>query len=165
MSKRSWARAALSHSAFTGLSRPHLGRLVSELAGPWRARRDSDLRRRRGHQRRRAEGAGRRHELVFTGRVLVTLAVLRLQIPHAALAVMYGVHRSTVTRAVREVRPLLAGRGYATPQGQRPRTLADVFAYAAACGITPRIDGSEIQVRRPRRAGPGGGRSSPARRR
>jgi S-adenosyl methyltransferase len=38
-----------------------------------------------------------------------------LQIPHAALAVMYGVHRSTVTRAVRQVRPLLAGRGYATP--------------------------------------------------
>jgi hypothetical protein len=47
--------------------------------------------------------------------VLVTLAVLRLQIPHAALAVMYGVDRSTITRAVRQVRPLLAGRGYATP--------------------------------------------------
>jgi hypothetical protein len=45
---------------------------------------------------------------------------------------MYGVDRSTVTRAVREVRPLLAGRGYATAQGQRLRTLADVFAYAAA---------------------------------
>ena len=29
------------------------------------------------------------------------------------------------------------------------RTLADVFAYAAAHGITLRIDGSEIQVRRP----------------
>ena len=145
----------MSHSAFTGLSRPHLGRLVSELAGPWQASRDSDLRRRRGHQRRRAEGAGRRHELVFTDRVLVTLAVLRLQIPHAALAQMYGVHRSTVTRAVREVRPLLAGRGYATPQGQRLRTLADVFAYAAACGITLRIDGSEIQVRRPPACRPG----------
>ena len=69
---------------------------------------------------------------MFTDRVLVTLAVLRLQIPHAALAAMYGVDRSTVTRAVREVRPLLAGRGYAAAQGQRLRTLADVFAYAAA---------------------------------
>ena len=102
---------------------------------------------------------------MFTDRVLVTLAVLRLQIPHAALAQMYGVHRCTVTRAVREVRPLLAGRGYATPQGRRLSTLADVFAYAAAHGVTLRIDGSEIQVRRPRRAGPAGGRSSPARRR
>jgi hypothetical protein len=78
---------------------------------------------------------------------------------------MYGVHRSTVTRAVREVRPLLAGRGYATPQGRRISTLADVFAYAAACGIRLRIDGSEIQVRPPRRTGPGGGRSCPVRRR
>jgi hypothetical protein len=145
----------LSHSAFIGISRHHLGRLVAELAGPWQASRDSCLRRRRGADRCRAEGAGRRHELVFTDRVLVTLAVLRLQVPHAALAVMYGVHRSTVTRAVREVRPLLAGRGYATPQGQRLSTLADVFAYAAAHGVKLRFDGSEIQVRRPRAHRPG----------
>jgi len=92
---------------------------------------------------------------VFTDRVLVTLTVLRLQIPHAALAVMYGVDRSTVTQAVRQVRPLLAGRGYATPAGPRLHTLADVLAYAAACGIRLRLDGSEVQVRRPpaRRAG------------
>jgi hypothetical protein len=155
VSRRSWARAALSHSAFTGISRHHLGRLVADLAGPWQARRDSALRQRRGADRRRAQGAGRRHDLVFTDRVLVTLAVLRLQIPHAALAAMYGVDRSTVTRAVAEIRPLLAGRGYATPQGQRLRTLADVFAYAAAHGITLRIDGSEIQVRRPPARRPG----------
>ena len=129
--------------------------MVTELAGPWMARRESDLRRRRGADRCRADGAGRRYELVFTDRVLVTLAVLRLQIPHAALAQMYGVHRCTVTRAVREVRPLLAGRGYATPQGRRLSTLADVFAYAAACGITLRLDGSEIQVRRPPARRPG----------
>jgi hypothetical protein len=145
----------LSHSAFTGISRHHLGRLVAELAGPWQARRESALRQRRGADRRRAEGAGRRQEMVFTDRVLVTLAVLRLQIPHAALAVMFGVHRSTVTRAVHEVRPLLAGRGYATPQGQRLSTLADVFAYAAAHRVTLRIDGSEIQVRRPPARRPG----------
>ena len=139
----------MSHSAFIGISRHHLGQVVAELAGPWQARRESDLRQRRGADRRRADGAGRRHELVFTDRVLVTLAVLRLQIPHAALAQMYGVHRCTVTRAVRQVRPLLAGRGYATAQGRRISTLADVFAYAAASGITLRLDGSEIQVRRP----------------
>ena len=101
---------------------------MAELAGPWQARRESALRQRRGADRLRADGAGRRHELVFTDRVLVTLAVLRPQIPHAALAVMFGIDRSTVTRAVHEVRPLLAGRGHATPQGQRLSTLADVFA-------------------------------------
>ena len=139
----------MSHSAFTGISRHHLGQVVAELAGPWQARRESDLRSRRGRDRLRAEGAGRGHDLVFTDRVLVTLAVLRLQIPHAALAVMYQVHRSTITRAVRQVRPLLAGRGYATPAGPRLHTLADMFAYAAARGIRLRLDGTEIQVRRP----------------
>ena len=128
---------------------------MAGLAGPWQARRESALRQRRGADRLRADGAGRRHELVFTDRVLVTLAVLRLQIPHAALAVMFGVDRSTVTRAVHEIRPLLAGRGYATPHGQRLSTLADVFAYAAASGITLRPDGSEIQVRRPPARRPG----------
>jgi len=155
VSSRSWARAALSHSAFIGISRHHLGRVVAELAGPWQARRESDLRERRGRDRLRAAGAGRGQDLVFTDRVLVTLAVLRLQIPHAALAVMYGVHRSTVTRAVRQVRPLLAGRGYATPAGPRLHTLADVFAYAAARGIRLRLDGSEVQVRRPKAGRPG----------
>jgi hypothetical protein len=71
--------------------------------------------------------------------VLVTLAVLRLQIPHAALAVMYGVHRSTVTRAVRQVRPLLAGRGYATPAGPRLHTLR-VTWHARESAFTQWLD-------------------------
>jgi DDE superfamily endonuclease len=36
------------------------------------------------------------------------------------------------------------------PAGVRLRTLADVFAYAAACGVRSRIDATEAQVRRPR---------------
>jgi hypothetical protein len=94
VSDRSWARAALSPSAFTGISRHHLGLVAAELAPLWLARRESALRQRRGCDRLRAEGAGRRQDLVFPERVLVTLAALRLQVPHAALAVMYGVDRS-----------------------------------------------------------------------
>lgn len=129
--------------------------MVAELAGPWQARRESQLRQRRGRDRLRTHGAGHPRELVFTDRVLVTLAVLRLAVPHAALAVMYQVDRSTISRAVTEVRPLLAGRGYATPAGPRLHTLADVFAYAAARGVKLRLDGSEIQVRRPQAGRPG----------
>jgi hypothetical protein len=44
---------------------------------------------------------------VFTDRVIATLVILRFQLPHAALAQFYGADRSTVTRAVHEVRPLL----------------------------------------------------------
>ena len=70
---------------------------------------------------------------------------------------MYGVGRSTVSRAIGEVRPLLAARGFAVPgePGIRLRTLADVFAYAAARGVTIRLDGTEVQVRRPRAGKPG----------
>jgi hypothetical protein len=153
VSRPPWARAALSHPCFTGISRQQLGELVAELAVPWTAAHEAALQRRRGGRgRRRAAGAGPKRRLAWCDRVVVTLVVLRLQLPHQALAVLYGVDRSTVTRAVHEVRQLLAARGFAVP-GQpwvRLRTLADVFAYADACGVQLRIDASETQVRRPR---------------
>lgn len=157
MSSR-WARAAFSHRICTGIPRKQLGKLVGELAGPWLARQESSLRvRRGGRDRLRAEGAGPDHGLAFTDRVIATLVILRFQLPHAALALFYEVDRSTITRAVHEVRPLLAARGFAVPgkPGLRLRTLADVFAYAAAEGIELRIDGTEVQVRRPPANRPG----------
>jgi hypothetical protein len=152
-----WARAALSHRICTGLPRRRLGKLIAELAGPWLAQQESRLRDRRGRPRQRAAGAGPDHELVFADRVIATLVVLRFQLPHAALALFYGVDRSTITRAVHEIRPLLAARGFAVPghPGPRLHTLADVFAYAAAEGVMLRIDGTEVQVRRPRANRPG----------
>jgi DDE superfamily endonuclease len=144
------ARAALSHSAFTGISRNHVDRLVAELADPFEAAREGRLYRRRGGRRRRWPGAGRRVVLTLRDRVLCTLAWLRLALPHQALAVLYGVDRSTVSAAIRQITPLLANRGFATPTGVRLHTLADVLAYAAAEGLVVRLDGTEIQVRRPR---------------
>jgi hypothetical protein len=155
--KSRWARAALSHRICTGIGSRRLGTLIGELAPLWLAQRESRLRARRGRDRLRAEGAGPGRELPFADRVIATLVVLRFQLPHAALAVFYGVHRSTITRAVGEIRPLLAQRGFAVPgrPGLRLRTLADVFAYAAAEGVTLRIDGTEVQVRRPAAGRPG----------
>ncbi|WP_322973190.1 helix-turn-helix domain-containing protein [Peterkaempfera griseoplana] len=90
-------------------------------------------------------------------RLLVTLVHLRLGLPHAALAKLYRVDRSTVSAAVRQVRPLLAARGFAVPDrpGIRLRILEDVFAYADAEGVELRIDGTEVQVRRPKAGRPG----------
>jgi hypothetical protein len=53
--------------------------------------------------------------------------------------------------------PLLADRGFAVPDrpGLRLRTLADVFAYAAAEDVRLRIDGTETLVRRPKAHRPG----------
>jgi hypothetical protein len=147
----------LSHRICTGISRVHLGELIAELADPWQAQQESGLRARRGRDRLRAEGAGPKRELVFVDRVIATLVVLRFQLPHAALALFYDVDRSTISRAVAEIRPLLAQRGFAVPgeDGVRLRTLADVFAYAAAEGVRLRADGTEVQVRRPRASRPG----------
>ena len=139
------------------MSRTRLARLIEEMAASWTAAEQDRLLARRGHERLRAAGAGPGHDLPFTDRVIVTLVHLRFQLPHQALAVMYGVGRSAVSRAVGEVRPLLAARGFAVPgePGIRLRTLADVFAYAVARGVTIRLDGTEVQVRRPRAGKPG----------
>jgi len=157
VSTPAWARAALSHPVFTGLSRQHLAELTVELAQPWTAAHEGALDQRRGHPRQRAAGAGPHHRLIFVDRIVVTLVILRFQLPHQALAVLYGVDRATITRAVHQIRPLLARRGFAVPDapGVRLHTLADVFAYAAAHGVQLRIDGTEVQVRRPRANRPG----------
>jgi len=150
------ARAALSHSVFTGITRKHLDRLVTELAEPFAAAREGRLYRRRGHrERHRWPGAGHPDTLTLRDRVLLTLTWLRLALPHEALAVLYSVDRSTVSGAIRQILPLLANRGFATPAGPRLHTLADVIAYAAAEGLTIRLDGTEIQVRRPPAHRPG----------
>ncbi|MGW2255790.1 transposase family protein [Kitasatospora sp. NPDC001660] len=152
-----WARAACSHPALSGVSRAHFGELLEELSPRWGARRESALDRQRGGKRHRAEGAGRKPKLEFVDRLLVTLVHLRLGLPHAALAELYRVDRSTVSVAIRQVRPLLATRGFAVPDRPdiRLRTLEDVFAYADAEGVALRIDGTEVQVRRPRAGRPG----------
>ncbi|MFH9133940.1 transposase family protein [Streptomyces sp. NPDC017524] len=105
----------------------------------------------RGGVRKRAAGAGARHQLVFVDRLVATLIHLRHDLPHSVLGLSFSVNRSTITRAVQEIRALLAERGCAVPDrpGLRLRTLTDVFAYAQAEGIELRLDATEIQVRRP----------------
>ncbi|WP_436850178.1 helix-turn-helix domain-containing protein [Streptomyces monashensis] len=68
-----------------------------------------------GRKHKQRPGAGPRHDLAFTDRVLVTLVHLRHQLPHAALAELYGLERSTITRAVGGIRPLPAARGFTVP--------------------------------------------------
>ena len=123
-----WARRVLSHPAFTGISGRHLHLLIGEVYPVWLARREGWLHTRRGGQRRRAAGAGRCARLRFADRLLVTLAHLRLAVPHDALAVVFGVDRFTLTRAIGQG-PAVAGqprlraalRDPATHPGRRVR--------------------------------------------
>ena len=61
----------------------------------------------------------------------------------------YHMGSSTIGRAIGEIRPLLAERGFAVTEFPelRLRTLEYVFAYAEAENVTSRIDEMETQVR------------------
>ena len=147
----------MSHRICTGIGRRKLGKLIEELAPPWLAQQESRLRDRRGRDRLRAEGAGPDHELPFADRVIITLVILRFQLPHAALAVFYGVHRSTITRAAGEIRPLLAQCGFAVPSqpgcgcGRWPTCSPTPPPKASNCGSTA----LKCRYAGPRRGGPG----------
>ncbi|MGW1185683.1 transposase family protein [Streptomyces drozdowiczii] len=68
---------------------------------------------------------------------------------HDALACWFGVDRPTVTRAIDEVRLLLAERGCTISPDVRLRTLAEVVDHLGATGRAGIIDGTEIRFRRP----------------
>ncbi|AVV47761.1 transposase [Streptomyces sp. P3] len=87
--------------------------------------------------------------MVFVDRLLATLVHLRHGVTHDVLACWFAVDRSTITRAIGELRPLLAARGCTVAPGSRLRTLAEVVDYLGASGQTGIIDGTEIRVRRP----------------
>ncbi|MEV7871407.1 transposase family protein [Streptomyces sp. NPDC088124] len=141
------ARAAIIRSQrITGLTSEVNAELVAEVGPLWHERHQAGL---ASRPRRRAVGAGAKHRLVFVDRLLATLVSLRHGATHNVLACWFGVDRSTITRAIGEVRPLLAERGCTVAPGLRLRTLTEVIDHLGADGLTGIIDGTEVRVRRP----------------
>jgi hypothetical protein len=138
--------AAVADRRVTGLSQEVLAELVAELGPRWQACQDARL---ADRPRQQAVGAGARYRLVFIDRLLTTLVYLRHGVTHDVLACWFGVSRSTITRAVGKVRPLLAERGCTVAGGIRLRTLADVVAHLGASGQLGLLDATEVRVRRP----------------
>ncbi|WP_317453495.1 transposase family protein [Streptomyces sp. CBMA152] len=128
-----------------GLSPIVIAELVAEVGLLW-----GELHQARFTARPRqwAVGAGAKRKFVFLDRLLATLVSLRHGITHDVLACWFGVDRSTITRAIGEVRPLLAQRGCTVARGIRLRTLAEAIEYVGAGG-TGIIDGTAVRVRRP----------------
>ncbi|MFF3313665.1 transposase family protein [Streptomyces sp. NPDC002952] len=75
---------------------------------------------------------------------------LRHGATHDVLACWFGVDRSTITRAIGEVRPLLAERGCTVSAGVRLRTLAEVVDHFGAAGrpgsLTAPRSGSDARL-------------------
>ncbi|MGW2426854.1 transposase family protein [Streptomyces sp. NPDC001709] len=130
----------------TGLSPEVIAELVAEVGPLWHEQHQARL---TARPRQRAVGAGAKHTFVFVDRLLATLVNLRHGTTHDVLACWFGVDRSTITRAIGEVRPLLAQRGCTVAPDVRLRTLAEVIEYLGVDGQTGIIDGTEIRVRRP----------------
>ncbi|MCY0932385.1 transposase family protein [Streptomyces sp. H27-H1] len=123
-----------------------IAELIAEVVPLWHERHQTRL---ESRPRKRAVGAGAKHRLVFIDRLLATLVHLRHGVTHDVLACWFDVDRSTITRAIGEVRPLLAERGCTIAAGIRLRTLAEVIDHLGTSGQTGIIDGTEIRVRRP----------------
>ncbi|WP_437080817.1 transposase family protein [Streptomyces sp. enrichment culture] len=138
--------AIISDRRIAGLSADVIAELVAGLGPLWHERHQARL---ASRPRKRAVGAGAKHRLVFVDRLLATLVHLRHATTHDVLACWFGVDRSTITRAIAEVRPLLAERGCTISQGVRLQTLAEVIDHLGTDGKTGIIDGTEIRVRRP----------------
>ncbi|MFI2664818.1 transposase [Micromonospora carbonacea] len=137
--------AIMTNRRLTGLSRSVIEDLVSELRPRWQARHRDRL---ASRIRRRRIGAGARHRFGFVDRLLATLVHLRHGLTHDVIATWFGVHRSTISRSIAEINPLLAERGCPVRDGVRLRTLSDVVAHL---GHHPQAltDATEERVRRP----------------
>ena len=130
----------------TGLSPTVIAELISEKGPLWHEQHQARL---TARPRRRAVGAGAKHKLVFVDRLLATLVSLRHGTTHDVLACWFGVDRSTITRAIGEVRLPLAKRGCTVAPDIRLHTLAEVVECLGANGRSGIVDGTEIRVRRP----------------
>ncbi|MEV5943500.1 transposase family protein [Streptomyces sp. NPDC051994] len=122
----------IRNQRITGLSPDLIAELVAEIGPLWHERHQAAL---VSRPRRRAVGAGAKHKLVFVDRLWATLIHLRHGATHDVLACWFAVDRCTITRAVGEVRPLLAERGCTIAPDIRLRTTPHIPSegFARSC--------------------------------
>jgi hypothetical protein len=117
----------------TGMAIEQLDSLVHSLIPALAHQRERLRHERRGGERLRARGAGAKDKLSDADRILAAVLCLRKIGTHDLLARLFGVAGSTLTRAVQEVRPLLAEHAI-PPSTARFRTPTDVAAHLDTSG-------------------------------
>ncbi|MER5619372.1 ISAzo13 family transposase [Streptomyces sp. NPDC002215] len=132
---------SLRDPELTGMTAAQLDQLTRTLIPALEDRRESLRHQQRGGNRLRARGAGAKDTLTAPDRILATVLHQRKIGTHDLLAALFGVTRSTMSRAVQEVQPLLAEHGHTIPPSTaRFRTPADVAAF-----LTPKAVQREIK--------------------
>ncbi|GID30280.1 DDE superfamily endonuclease [Paractinoplanes brasiliensis] len=127
---------ALSDPLLTGMSQHQLGELTDHLD----ALHNQNDQEKHQHRRQQALAAGKKPhlprsgrplQLGFPDRVLATVLHLRLQQPHDVLAVLFDSHRSTIRRAVTEIRQLLHQHGTMITPAALPAAATALLRTAA----------------------------------
>src|SRR5215210_5480998 len=90
----------------TGITPAAFDRLLADLTPRYE---QADARRKNRPGRKRQPGAGRKHALTLTDRLLMLLMYYRTYATHAFLGFLFGVDDSAVGRNINPLQPLLAG--------------------------------------------------------
>ncbi|WP_399134131.1 transposase family protein [Streptomyces sp. Li-HN-5-11] len=129
---RSWAARSKVQAPRWGADAGAVLRGVCAAARPGRAAEQHSALRVREDRRLHGVLLGLAGDELFVDRLLATLVNLRHGTTHDVLACWFGGDRSTIPRAINEVRPLLAQRGCTVARGIRLRALAGVIEYLDA---------------------------------
>ncbi|MER6564597.1 transposase family protein, partial [Streptomyces sp. NPDC001027] len=108
-------RRSLQGPEMTGMTRRQLSELIDSLTPAMEVQREQVLRTRRGHERLVAPGAGAKANLTSADRVLVTVLRLRKLATMDLLGQLFNTTAMTISRAVKDVRPLLEAHGVHLP--------------------------------------------------
>jgi len=131
----------LADPELTGMSRRRLEEMIQSLAPALAQQREQTLLVRRGGQGSLNGAAGRTPKLTPAQRILATVLYLRKLATLDLLGELLAVTPMTVSRTVREVRPLLQQHGYQiTASTARFRRPADITQYLAHTTTDPHIE-------------------------
>ncbi len=108
-------RRSLQDPELTGMTRRQLSELIDPLTPTMDVQREQVLRTRRGHERLVAPGTGAKAKLTSADRVLVTVLLLRELATMDLLGQLFNTTAMTISRAVKDVRPLLEAHGIHLP--------------------------------------------------
>ncbi|MCY0924343.1 ISAzo13 family transposase [Streptomyces sp. H27-G5] len=123
-------RHSLQDPELTGMTRWQLSELIDALTPEMDVQREQVLRTRRGHERLVAPGAGAKAKLTSADRVLATVLHLRKLAPMDLLGQLFNTTAMTISRAAKDVRPLLEAHGvHLTASTARFHTPEDVARF------------------------------------
>ncbi|OKJ73219.1 transposase [Streptomyces sp. CB02460] len=123
-------RGSLQDPELTGMTRRQLNELIDVLTPAMEIQREQVLRNRRGHERLVAPGAGAKPRLTSADRVLATVLHLRKLATMDLLGQLFNTTAMTISRAAKDVRPLLEAHGVRIPASTaRFRTPTDIARF------------------------------------